>query len=83
MGVSAYYYLNPQSLVYAGYLEPKDDNECILLYNQLLERDLGIPHTAKKAEGMCLYAFRTMTRYYPNAAYVNKKKTEFISLDYK
>lgn len=83
LSLKTYYYLNTKALEFAGYLSPKNDQECILLYNQLLERDLGISHKAEKKEGMIINAFRVMEQYYPSDQYEDPKTRKILKKDAK
>jgi len=71
--LKTYYFLNTSALKFAGYLEPKDDNECTILYRQLMERDLSISHKSEIKEGMVIHAFRVMEQYYPLSEYIDPK----------
>lgn len=76
----ASYYLNTTRLAFLGYKKPEDEDVCRTLYNQAMERDLGIPHGTIRFEGgsvvpIIFYSYRYIDTYYKKSDLMSDKET--------
>jgi len=67
IGVQVFQTFTSKSLVFAGYKVPSNEHDATILFNQWLEREIGVPATADKKVGMIVHARRYIDHYYKKA----------------